>query len=698
MTTSKTLCNMARILSTIAMIAMVLVSLTVYHTDAARLLVFFAFVLFYILFPGLLIVRKIGFTARHVSADLLVSFFAGWALEVAGYYVAQLLHSNILLYSAGPVLSVLYIYMIAAHRKKPLLAGKVNLSRIPASFFIFMAILMAYVFMFTQFQYLSPEYAQNIHVSLDKAYQMTLIGSLSHGYPLVDPLVAGRVVHYHIFSQILLAVPVMLFGLSPDFLVMSCTPYLTVSLMGLSVYAMFRCFCSNQKRAGVYSLSFILANMFIGRSISASYMFRMLLINENYAGFSAACIIAGVIVLQVYFRQKQSSDNAVSLCLITVLTMLMTGIKAPLGLVLVGGMTGTFLLGLILRKISVKEALLPTLFSAAGFYSVYDFLLSLNGSNGVGGESIFSFGKIAGVCFWKPALTAALKDLGIPASVRMLTVLVLFLVCFFTAYLLPFAVGYLRELVLVLRGLKGFDFAKISIYASALVGFIAMMLLRYTGHSQVYFGVSTVVFAPLIAFWFFEDERQIKSRAVSVLFRISRGWFFTVLIISAITLAMCFRDNLPDAVKHADANSTYNKYTTLSVDEYEAVKWLNENTAEDSLISTQMYKSMEGDDYSVENRWHHCHFMYSAYSVRNFYLEGSGYTFTDVEIEERREMIKNTNKLYDPSNDARGNDARELGVDYVMVTQKIHPTPDLSSVDYEKVFSNNDVDIYKVRN
>ena len=44
----------------------------------------------------------------------------------------------------------------------------------------------------------------------------------------------------------------------------------------------------------------------------------------------------------------------------------------------------------------------------------------------------------------------------------------------------------------------------------------------------------------------------------------------------------------------------------------------------------------------------------------------------------------------------RGDDARELGVGYVVVTQKIYPTPDLSSADYEKVFSNKDIDIYLV--
>ena len=602
-----------------------------------------------------------------------------------------------MLYALGPVLSALYICLIAGGRRGPLLIRKVSLTDIPAAFYLFMALLMAYVFMFTQFQYMSPEYAQNVHVSLDKAYQMSLIGSLSHGYPLVDPLVAGRIVHYHIFSQILLAVPVILFGMAPDFLVMSCTPYLTTALMGISMYAMFKCFCRRQDRAGVYALSFLLSNVFIGRSISTSYMFRMLFINENYAGFSAACIIAAVIVLNVYFRQPERTKKVRSVVLLTVLTMLLTGIKAPLGLVLAGGLIGTFLLGIILRRVSFKEALMPTLFPSAGFFFVYQFLLALNGSNGVGGDSIFAFGKIVGVCFWKSDVTKILKGMGIPSTVRLMIILVLFLIVFFTIYALPFAIGYLRELILVIKGDKDYDFAKVTVYASAFVGFVAMMLLRYSGHSQVYFGVATLIFAPLIVFWFFEDKEEITSKFISALLVLSKIWFFAVLILTTATLAMCYRDTLPAVMKHADPSSTYDKYKTLSAEEYEATKWIKQNTPEDALFATQMYKSMGGDDYSIVNRWHHCHFMYAAYAIRNFYLEGSGYTFTDVEAEERREMIKNTDKLYDPESETRGDDARELGVDYVMVTQKIYPTPDLSSADYEKVFSNKDVDIYKVR-
>ena len=52
--------------------------------------------------------------------------------------------------------------------------------------------------------------------------------------------------------------------------------------------------------------------------------------------------------------------------------------------------------------------------------------------------------------------------------------------------------------------------------------------------------------------------------------------------------------------------------------------------------------------------------------------------------------------VFDPENEDRADLARELGVEYVMVTQKIDKTPDLSSADYEEVFSNKDIEIYKV--
>ena len=59
-------------------------------------------------------------------------------------------------------------------------------------------------------------------------------------------------------------------------------------------------------------------------------------------------------------------------------------------------------------------------------------------------------------------------------------------------------------------------------------------------------------------------------------------------------------------------------------------------------------------------------------------------------------MKLNTDRLYDYTNEGRGKLARNLGINYVVVTKKIFDTPDLTSEDYVLEYSNKDIDIYKV--
>jgi hypothetical protein len=224
-----------------------------------------------------------------------------------------------------------------------------------------------------------------------------------------------------------------------------------------------------------------------------------------------------------------------------------------------------------------------------------------------------------------------------------------------------------------------------------------MMFLSYEGHSQVYFGTATTAMAPLIAFWFFEDRESISSGVVSFLYKASCIWFFTVIFLTSFTLFIEIKDFIPSAVKRTHIDAVYNPTTSMTRDEYKAVSWLKDNTPEDSLIATQMYSSVGESDFDYRDRWDCCHFLYAAYSDRLFYLEGSGFTLETYESDLRLSMIRTNDKLYDAKNEGRGALARSLGVDYVMVTKKIFPaTPDLSSDDYEPVFSNADVVIYKI--
>ena len=686
--------SIIKIICTIAAAAMVLVSVIVYHTSAAGLLIFLLYVLFYVLLPGFLILSAAKVRLQHMSVTALLSFFTGWALVIAEYFVTDLIGTKILMYLLGPVLSLLCLFFIIRGR---ISLHRPRLSRIPLAFYIAFVIIMLYVFLNTQFLYLSPGHCDNIYASIDKVYQMGLTTSLSHGYPLVDPWVYGRNVSYHIFSQILLSVPISLFALTPDFMVMSCSPYLTVSLMSLSLYSMFRQFCKNKERAGLYTLSVILSNMFIARTATSSYLFRIIFTNDNHGGFGVAAIVACVLFLDHYCRSREERGRTSisDLLLLTALTMLLTGIKAPVGMVFAGAVIGTLLVGIILRKVSIAAAAPPALLSGLGFFAIYRFLLSSEQAAGTG-DSVISFGHMTGICFWKDNLIELLKGMGIPSSARLLVILMVFTAFFLSAYTLPFAVGYIRELVLVIAGRKKYDFARVTVYAAALIGFVLMMFLNYSGHSQIYFGTVLAAFAPLIAFWFLEDRENMTSAFMKALRIICAVWFFAVIIATSATMALDIRGMIPNAVSHADPSANYGLYASLTDDEYEATQWLKENTPEDALIATQMYASIDRSDYDVTQRWHNCHFLYASYSDRKFYLEGSGFSLEDSQAEMRLEMKLNTDMLYEPDNPERGELARELGIDYVMVTKKIYPTPDLTSDDYTLVFSNDDVEIYQV--
>ena len=50
----------------------------------------------------------------------------------------------------------------------------------------------------------------------------------------------------------------------------------------------------------------------------------------------------------------------------------------------------------------------------------------------------------------------------------------------------------------MLSGKKEFKVYRVLVYAIFAAGFIAMFVLRYSGHSQIYFGLVAAFLAPLV--------------------------------------------------------------------------------------------------------------------------------------------------------------------------------------------------------
>ena len=453
------------------------------------------------------------------------------------------------------------------------------------------------------------------------------------------------------------------------------------------------------ERAGIYSLLLILSNIYVTRSLNTSIAFVFTLENDNASGYGISIALMTIVVFRKWYESFSTKDPARFrvLAALMVFVMIATGIKGPMGAVIVASIWGTMILGFIMRKVPFR-AILPLAAVTAVFVFIYTTILSGRGVSNATGQSIFAFAKIADIAFWKKPLIAAMQGMGVPTPLRLLVVLVVFIFFMTTIYFVPFCIGYIRELILVIGGRKPFEPHRVLVYAAAMVGFILMMIMNYSGHSQIYFGLVTVFLVPMIALWFIEDleDSRDSSALAKHTLRVTLSIMALTLVATTATLGQYLSENVTHDINATNPHRSPNKYMSISNDEYDAMVWLSENTEYDSLLATDRYYSVPLDEYQVDNRWDNRFFLYAVYSNRFTYISGSGYNIPDRDYELRREMLHNNNELYDASNEERGDKARELGVDYVVVSKRFTDVGDLSNKDYEKCFSNDEVDIYKI--
>ena len=689
------------ILSLVMAAAMIAVSVFVYGALPGKLLLLGAFFVVYVQCPGSLIVRWIGFENCRLSTRMTAGCFSGWALCVLLVYLSSLINTDILLMLCGPAMTLFWIlktFFIKDDRTHER-AVKFNIDRIPVSFCIFAVLLLFFCLLNTQYQYLMPPGGDVAFVAGDRAYHMGLVNAISHGFPFISPWVSGKVIEYHIFADVMLSIPVSLFGIDSDLIIQSFAPILTAYCMGLSLYAFFREMSSRPDRAGIYCLIFFMSGMYITRKWTSSIAFKFLFTNANNAGFVIGATLALILLLRKWYEEYRKGNGTHYRygLLALAFVMLITGIKGPVGAVVIAGIWGTILLGLTMRKLPVKM-LLPAVALTAGFLFIYFTVLGAGGQvNQAGGASI-EFCAISNIAFWKKALVGLMKAYGIPKILRLPVVFGVFMMFFFTVFLVPFCLGYGRELFLVLSGRKEFDPPRVLVYAMAFVGFAVMMMLHYTGHNEIYFGLVTVAFAPIISFWFIEDmeDRKVKP-AAGIVLKGTMVLMSITLVLTSMSMIGFFARKTPEAVKYANQTMPYSMFVSVSRDEYRAMKWIKENTEEDALLASDRYYSVPLEKYTPDNRWQSSFFLYEVYSNRSSYISGSAYSLdTDDSGQIRRRMIEENLKLYDAKNGNRGRDARSLGVDYVVVSKRFTKIPSLSNAEYELCYSNNDVDIYKV--
>ncbi len=681
-----------KLISIAVIVAAGVIGIVCYKSDVGTLCVLAAFMIFYVMLPGRLITEYLDDGAGRLSTVLVRSFFMGFVLNVLVYFITDAIHTEILMLCVGPVLSIIWIVKSVRGRT----AGSRRSMReiaasVPASFCVFAALVFLYSIAATQYRYISPEFSAYSFIKIDFSYHAGIMNALALDYPPMDPWVSGMTIQYHFFTEMLLSIPVRLFGLASEEVILAGTPYIITPVFCTALYSFFREFAGRSERAGIYCLIMHLSNMFILKQFAASWLMYHIYSNINNAGMGLACMLTTLPLLKAWdIMPGGKSSGWRGMVMLGLLMMLMTGIKGPIAIVVAGGIIGTMLLGAILRKISLRTVAVAAVTTVA-FVLIYVFILGAEHSNTKGG-SVFNPGEMTDVFFLKSEIMDALG--GTSRAAALLVLMGVFTIFYLTAFIVPFVCGYLRELWLVLTGKKDFIFSRVTIYACVVVGFVGMMLLDFNGHSQVYFGFTAAVLIPMISYWYLEDLEGDRSKWAGFV----RTAFAVCFCLSACTSVIYMyrtMDSATDFYAGHDKNS--NKYRNVSAEEYDGLIWLRDNTDEDALIASDRYYSVKPEEYNVASRGSNTHFAYAVYSQRRQYIEGSGFSIGAGGTDQLEKLLDINEQLYDPDNEERGDLARELDVDYVIVSKRFDDVGDLSNKDYKLCYSNDDMDIYEIR-
>ena len=684
-----------KVISVLIICASAFIAVWFFKAEIRPVFLFLIFLLFFVLLPGNLVIGNLKLGTSHVSTVLARSFFAGFALIVLLYYLSALVGIRWLILLICPLLSAYRIYKFLREEpgeKLRRLPSFVN--GVPASFFLFAACVFLCSLLTTQFKYVDPDFSPFSLMRQDFGFHAGIINALAEGFPPKNPWIDGRIITYHYFSEMILSVPVRLLGVTSDELLMNCTPYLITPIFCLSLYSFFREMSRDGSYAGLYCLAFHFSNMFMLKNFDNSWFLYHIYSNVNNAGFGLSCLLTTIPLLSGWEGQAAADDQSTrgsKALLLASFVMLMTGLKGPVAVVLIGGMVGTFLLALIMRKAN-RQMFSAVVLSSISFTLIYIYVLAGEHSNASGGE-VLNFGEVTDLFYLKDAVLDIASGLGLPRSGALVLLLAVFTVFYLTAFILPFVIGFIREFVLVVTSKKEFSFCRITVYACCVVGFLALMLFNFSGHSQVYFGFVTSVLVPAVAFWFFEDVRENRK----VYMHGVRAVFAVMLCFFAFTMVLYMKDSAASSAAYYHSQDKHlEKYRDLSQLEYQGLIWLRENTDEDSLCASDRFNSVAMKKYDYTRRNNNTHFAYAIYSQRRQYLEGSGFSLEADETPLRKEMLEKNSRLYDPENEKRGDDARALGVDYVIVSKRFNDYGDLSNKDYELCYSNDEMDIYKI--
>lgn len=487
----------------------------------------------------------------------------------------------------------------------------------------------------------------------DYFWHMGNIYTLADSPQFQDIRVFGMTFTYHYFADLLWACGKLVLNLNPFLSVTSYPLLIAPILMALSIWELLRTIINTPWKRAICSIIILLWTPLYGLYNDFTYQWAT---NVNAVGIALPCTIWLILFcIQTLNSKKIQWQNII---IILFGAALVTGLKGPFALCALAAVTGGLLVRLLKKKKMTKTIWFIPLAILLGFFLIW-FLLLRTGLN----EGYISS--------WQPAYSVYTAEVLAPLLIAFgnglfarLILLPLHLIIILGIFSVPFIFACVRFIVQFCKNTLPKNDTGTFYLAGSVASLLVFYMLDLRGRSQFYFLYFSVPFVAAVAllevkqYWLPKMKQSIK--------------LISCAIVAVFTIF---------AMAHPMIESPQALY---SQSELNASIWLAENVSDSDIVAT--------------NR-HSAFYMASAFSGKQFYLEGDTYArnsgVTQEMLEPQREL---NDSLFQVATQNKTSLANELGIDYLIQFKNNVDTDLLSPLEewYTLVWREGDVSIYKV--
>lgn len=652
--------------------------------DSIIAIAFIAYLIFWIQIPGMLIESYLLPARLKWSTKLGAGFYMGFTVLAIIYYVESLLKLKYVISVAGPLLSIIAIYLYIK-KGRPSLCNEGE--EIRPTFYIILGIIFVMCLLGFVLQFINATEGITTQVFHDNLFHIGNIVALSRSFPNYDIRVDGIVFYYHYFMDLLFAMCKRIFGMNAfDLYIMGDAPMsawalapalITIGerIKGDKVYKELKYFivCFSAFLCCVGVMAFTVRWRNTPHSWNNNHMFC----NGNAIGIAVALTILVLDVLVEIWDEEWS----VKLIIANILMMIAaTGFKGTTGLQLAGIIPAVFVIELLITKKFSKQKLAYAITSVISFIVTYIVVVAgwnTNGSNnrattfGVDGD--FSSLELSAMSNYMIQSGRLSRE-----SASQVAVMILLNIICITGPLIvtfvAFSVSRLKELIKTGSIGNIFDWFCIG---SVIIAWIGYSCFGIEGMSQAYLVLGV---APLIVYCSINYARE-KKRILSKILIACTFIGGAYLVALDVQFYLTEIQNQNKIYRSLDKDRT----DVVSYFMMDGYYWLRDNTPENSLVAT---------DIHTENLdFRYIYFYCSAFSERQCYIEG--YDYTDVNESISDKMMAINSMFYLSDAEVVEASLEKYGIDYLVVSERENPGYEAPTERLSLCYSNPKIKIYK---